>query len=274
MELVVAADASEPSRVAIRTALRWGARAGARTTILSVGEPRATPALAAIGGAEAAFGRSLVSEGIDRWLQSELDREPTWAAPACAAAVGVPSIEIARFAEEAKADLLVLGRKERSAATRLLVGDTADAVARRSTVPFLFVPGPLGVPERLLVALDGTERGYRVYPAARRIADAIGAALDVVTVEPARGDEPPELAASVPSARSLSLAESLGGDGAALRIRRGAAVREILAEIDATGARTLVVGYRRGGPPGVLEAGSVARQLAHRAPCAVLGIPL
>jgi nucleotide-binding universal stress UspA family protein len=35
-----------------------------------------------------------------------------------------------------------------------------------------------------------------------------------------------------------------------------------------------VIGCHRGGPPGILEAGSTARRLAHTAPCAVLTIPL
>jgi len=36
----------------------------------------------------------------------------------------------------------------------------------------------------------------------------------------------------------------------------------------------IIIGYRRGGPPGLIEAGSVARQVAHHAPCAVLTVPL
>jgi nucleotide-binding universal stress UspA family protein len=48
----------------------------------------------------------------------------------------------------------------------------------------------------------------------------------------------------------------------------------VLAEVRESGADLLVIGYHRGGPPGVLEAGSTARRLAHEAPCAVLTIPL
>ena len=55
-------------------------------------------------------------------------------------AYGLPGIEIGRFAEHVRADLLVLGRKQRSRGQRLLLGDTADAVARRSRIPCLFVP--------------------------------------------------------------------------------------------------------------------------------------
>jgi nucleotide-binding universal stress UspA family protein len=273
--IVVAADASEASRSAVRAALRWSARAGARITILTVGEPRALPALAAVsGGAELAADRTPALESIERWLVMEVERQPTWRQPDVATACGVPSVEIARFAEAEAADLLLLGRTERSAAVRLLVGDTADAVARRSRVPCLFVPAPLDVPAKLLVALDGTERGYTVYSAARRIGQAIGAGLDLVTVEPAHGDEPKTHARFLPTARSVNLERTVNGDGVALRIRCGLVVREVLAEVEATRAQILVVGYHRGGPPGALEAGSVARQLVHLAPCAVVTIPL
>jgi nucleotide-binding universal stress UspA family protein len=35
-----------------------------------------------------------------------------------------------------------------------------------------------------------------------------------------------------------------------------------------------VIGYHRGGLPGIIEAGSTARHVVHTAPCAVLTIPL
>ena len=59
-----------------------------------------------------------------------------------------------------------------------------------------------------------------------------------------------------------------------MEVRRGAIVEEILAAVDATGADVLVIGYHRGGLPGLIEAGSTARRVLHTAPCAVLTIPL
>jgi nucleotide-binding universal stress UspA family protein len=273
--IVVAADETEASRGAIRTALRWAAQADARVTILTVAEPRALPMLVTAAGPAARDpDRTPALESIQRWLLPELAREPTWPTPEHVAAMGVPGIEIARFADEASADLLVLGRKQRSTAARLLVGDTADAVARRSRVPCLFVPAALGAPTRVLVALDGSARGLAVLSATRSIAQALNAGLELLMVESAPADEPLELARSLPSARSANLRRMLNGDGDALRVRRGDVVAEILREVTATEAQVLAVGYHRGGPPGVLELGSVARRLAHLAPCAVLTIPL
>ncbi len=262
--IVVAADETEFSRNAIRTALDWADRADAQVTVLSVSQQRAM----AHGSSP---GSAVVT--IERWLGHEV---PEWHASSLriVEAAGVPSIEIARFAERANADLLVLGRKPRSATSRRLLGDTADAVARRSGVPCLFVSEAEAAPDRLLAALDGTDRGLTVFRAAGGLAGALGAALDLVTVEPAAGDELGRLAGDVPNGRTERLARALGPSARALRVRRGAPVGEILREIDVGRARVLVLGYHRGGPPGLVEAGSVARQLVHRATCAVLTIPL
>jgi nucleotide-binding universal stress UspA family protein len=195
-------------------------------------------------------------------------------------AFGIPGIEICRYAEQNQADLVVLGRKPHSPMMRLLLGDTADAVARRSRTPSLFVPRgqELG---RVLVALDGTQRGLRVLEWACDFARQIGASINTVTVERTPLNEPPELAASLPLARSVALQGRVGDvlvrEGlpcARLVVRRGDVVKGVLAELQETGSDVLVIGYHRGGPPGVLEAGSIARRLAHVAPCAVLTVPL
>ena len=108
-----------------------------------------------------------------------------------------------------------------------------------------------------------------------------GALVETVTVEARPADEPLQLVSSLPVARSASLElrvrEVLAEEGlpdASLGIRRGDILERVVAEVQETGADVLAIGYHRGGPPGVLEAGSTARRLAHAAPCAVLTIPL
>lgn len=273
--IVVAADASAASRNAALTAVQWASAAGARVTLMTVAGLRPVGALEQVrGGPAARAGRPEVLESIERWLQHHADRQPSAPVSELAEAFGVPSIAITRFAEERQADLLVLGRKQRSAEARLLIGDTADAVAGRSGVPCLFVPDPIGVPRRLLVALDGTDRGGVVYLGAQRIAAAIGAALDVVTVEPVFAGEPSHLARAMPTARSENLERLLRRDGVTVRVRRGPIVPEILDEVERVAAETLVVGCHRGRPPVGRANESVARELAHRSPCAVLTVPL
>jgi nucleotide-binding universal stress UspA family protein len=200
-----------------------------------------------------------------------------------AIAYGVPGIEICRFGESRDADLLVLGRKPRSHLARLLLGDTADAVARRSRLPCLFVPPNSGPIRRLLVALDGTDRGLAVLQAACGFARATKASLAVVTVEQEPAAEPAHLASALPVERSTRLQsqvrqllsrECVDGARTVIDVRRGPVVEQVLATVEQSAADALVVGYHRGGPPGVIEVGSTARHLAHTAPCAVLTVPL
>jgi nucleotide-binding universal stress UspA family protein len=57
-------------------------------------------------------------------------------------------------------------------------------------------------------------------------------------------------------------------------VRRGEPAAQILAAALEIETDVIVIGYRRGGPPAVIEAGSVARYVLHHAPCAVLTVPL
>jgi nucleotide-binding universal stress UspA family protein len=154
-------------------------------------------------------------------------------------------------------------------------------VARRSRFPCLFVPAGSGEIQKVLVALDGSDRGINVLHQACDFSRYVGATIEVVTVERTPGNEPLQIVSALPVARSSSLQvrarEILAREGfpeAALAIRRGDIVERVVAEAQETGANVLAVGYHRGGPPGVIEAGSTARRLAHAAPCAVLTIPL
>lgn len=207
-------------------------------------------------------------------------------------AVGLPGVEIVRYAEAESADLIVLGRSNRPMASRGLIGDIGDAVARRSSIPCLFVPQSLGTLGRVLAALDGTERGSRVLRVAADFTRAIGGRFRAVIVE--RPDPDCGDASTVPiwGARTIRLAGLLEQAGleepelfgrwdggsrsgpAALAVRTGETVEEVLAELDRCGAGLLAVGHHRGGPTRLLEGRSVGRRLVHQAPTAILTVPL
>jgi len=69
--------------------------------------------------------------------------------------------------------------------------------------------------------------------------------------------------------------EIVGGDAEVpLVIRRGAIVEEVLAEMRIRKGSVLAVGYHRGGPPGLMEAGSSGRRLMQQSPGPVLTVPL
>jgi nucleotide-binding universal stress UspA family protein len=275
--IIVATDESDAGRQAIRTALALAARAGARVTVVRavhVG-PMMPAAPAPATTSDDGAGGAPALERLQRWVEADLPVLPEQPGISYAVAFGLPGIEIARFAEQEGADLIVLGRKPRSRMTRLLLGDTADAVARRSRVPCLFVPGTTGLPRRVIVAVDGTERGLTVLTTGDGFARAIGADLGVFTVERPRPEEPAILATATPAGRSTRIQERVRElVGREVELRRGEPAEQILATVEEQRPDVLVIGSHRGGPAGVIEAGSTARRVAHTAPCAVLTVPL
>jgi len=274
--IIAATDESDAGRQAIRTALALAGPAGARVTVVRavhVG-PMMPAAVPGTSSEDGELGAPAL-ERLQRWVEADLPVLPEQPGISYAVAFGLPGIEIARFAEQEGADLVVLGRKPRSRMTRLLLGDTADAVARRSRVPCLFVPGTTGLPHRVLVAVDGTERGLTVLTIAQGFARGTGAELDVLTVERPRPEEPAILASATPAARSTRVRERVRElVGREVELRRGEPAEQILAAVEERRPDVLVIGAHRGGPAGVIEAGSTSRRVAHTAPCAVLTVPL
>ena len=279
-QILAAADDSDEGRGAIMAAARLGQRSGATVTVLTV---------AHVSRADGVVAQLLdrLHETVEGQLKSLDPPRPT---VDLAVELGLPGVEIGRFAETNGADLIVLGRKRRTSIQRLLIGDTADAVARRSRTPCLFVHAGDHRFGRLLVALDGTERGLSVLPVAMDFARDAHARLRAITVEPAYDNE--RDAPWLPTGRSERLAEAidslrnrsgtnpetwdtvLGGEGEALVVHRGRVVEEILSEVHSSGTDALVLGCHRGGPAGMIEAGSITRRLMHDCPCSVLTVPL
>ncbi len=282
--ILVAADQSDAGRQAVRTALDLASQASARVTILRVTAVETSRRLVAVsqGMAYPNGGEDEVAlTNLRRWLEPDVLLSDAGRAAELATACGVPGIEICRFAEQAETDLLVLGRKRHSSMTRLLLGDTADAVARRTRSPCLFVPPGSGEIRRVLVALDGSDRGINVLNQSCDFARHVGGTVEAITVEQRPGDEPLQIVSTLPVTRSASLQlqvrEILAREGfpdAPLAIQRGNVLERVVAQAQESGADVLAIGYHRGGAPGVLEAGSTARRIAHASPCAVLTIPL
>jgi nucleotide-binding universal stress UspA family protein len=272
--ILIPTDESDAARSALRVALEIAQRTGARVTVLTVVPGRAAPAVGG-GAADAAV------SGIARWAGRE--RRAAGAIDVVfAAAHGIPAVEICRFADEQGVDLIVVGHKRRSQQTRLLTGDTADGIIRRSAVPCLLVPPDAGLPRHLMAALDGSRRGLVVLHAARDFASAIGGRVSAVSIEPVRHDDPADEVEWLPSSRALALQETVAGlaqcstgdCGCAVLLRRGPVVETVLDAAAQVGAEAVALGYHRGGPAGVIEAGSYARRLVHQADGCVLTVPL
>ncbi|HEX6106075.1 MAG TPA: universal stress protein, partial [Gemmatimonadales bacterium] len=136
--VVVATDESDAGRQAVRAGVDVAARASARVTVMRTVPIPAVPVFVGVRGGSEGFGgtsEAVEVERLERWLEADVLPPDDRHGVLTAIAFGVPGVEICRFGEGREADLLVLGRKPRSQVVRLLLGDTADAVARRSRLP-------------------------------------------------------------------------------------------------------------------------------------------
>ncbi len=278
--IVAAVDYSESSYEAARAAAQLSLRMGADLTLLSV-LPGAHPTVPGLMESSPSLG---MLERLHPTIVAEFPKVHV----EMATTGGLPPIEIGRFAESRQADLLVLGRKSRSRADRLFLGDTADAVLRRSRIPCMLVPvGRTGV-SHVLASLDGTDRGFMVFEYAVELASHALMTLNALTVDPIWPGETVSLGGDVKSGRAERLSERIQqrvphgrrGLGVAacgtdlLQVRRGDTVTEIAAAITELNADILVIGFHRGGPAMMVNGESVSRQLLHVVPSIVITVPL
>jgi nucleotide-binding universal stress UspA family protein len=281
-QILAAADDSEAGRQAVRTAIELAGRAHSRVTVLRA---RPVGAMAVAAGSTGGYdfagaeSESPALQDLRQWIGADLRAQCEPPPVELSIVSGSPGIEIGRLAERRDADLLVLGRKQRSQLARVLLGDTADLVTRQSRIPCLLVPANTGPLRRILAAVDGSEQGMPVLIEACGFAKAIGGTLHVLTVEAEPGDQAFTSTAADRARLESQVRAVLDRQGMAtavtsVEVRRGAIVQQILAAVDTNDPDVLAIGYHRGGLPGVIEAGSTARHLSHGATCAVLTIPL
>ncbi|MEZ5287216.1 MAG: universal stress protein [Vicinamibacterales bacterium] len=136
--ILCAVDFSEDSERALAAALALARVADGHVTLVTVVDPLLH------AGASAAGAHGALNEQTQRELQTLLDRAAPGLAPArvpaVAIRVGAPSAEIVAQAEEANADVIVMGMRGIGGAQRLLLGSTSQHVLERATVPVLVVP--------------------------------------------------------------------------------------------------------------------------------------
>ena len=249
--ILVAIDPSSPSTVARRIGTLLADRSGASLALVQVCPP-----------------------GVPEHQEADSSRPRSGTTPLTFRRVGVPGVEIARCAEEWRADLVVLGRSNRVPK----LGSTADMVLRRRHGPTLLIPCHVSGFGRILYALDGTERGLRILEADGQLTGLTGAKAMAVCVLPpdsvhgGMGDgwaHPRQTRVE----RAMAERPDLGGP-ASLTIRSGEPVSEVLRHVAETTADLLVLGLRQGGPRGDPGSGHVARDLLHSVPTAILTIPI
>lgn len=289
MRLLAAVDPSPEGLQAAHTGARLASAAAGDLLVLAVVDKPARPPVAGRGKLDA-----FAADRLLREVEARLRPDLGTARARYRVGSGVPAVEIARLADQEAVDLIVLGRKWRTRVERWVVGDTADATARRARVPCLFVHAEPPAFGRILAAVDAGPATRDILQAAFAVSRIHGGKVLTLHVE-----RPPGAAeAAAPRTLTMRHAEFLteaarevlqqeseapptalaveGETEAAcdILVRQGDPVDEILKAVREEGIDLLVIGHHRGGPPGGGEAACTAPRLLHRAPCAVLTVPL
>ena len=197
----------------------------------------------------------------------ELTGPATLSAPCVTRRVtfGMPSVEIARGAEEIAADLIVMGRGDLSRPD----GESVTAATlRRSRVPVFVTPLQHRAYRHLLTCVDDTPNAVDVLETAMAMGEHLGATVMALHVEPA-GNGPMTSGGRKPSRGATAVAEC------ETIVRRGDIATEILSLVRLRDTDLIVFGYRRGLNYGdVGAAATVAARLLRHAECALLAVPV
>jgi nucleotide-binding universal stress UspA family protein len=188
-------------------------------------------------------------------------------------AFGLPSVEIARSAEETAADLIVIGCGDE--VVRSGQESVTAATLRRSRVPVLVAPLRHRVYRRILACVDDSPTASAVLDAALAMGEYQGSHVTALHVDPSAAGS-----ASPDGGRWTRGRDGREDRGTAVAecetaVRQGDPATEILAQAASDNTDLIVFGYRRGlhyGSSGAI--GTVAVRLLRRAECGLLAVPV
>lgn len=185
--IVVAVDHSAASRLAVERAAALAAKLDARLYVLHV-----APSFEAPDGQRFADEAEIDSlfELAERTIRGESDSPRSSVAPVVECVrVGRPASSVPGFAEESRADLLVVGTRARSGLDRIVNGSVAEEILRAARRPVLVVSEntPARLPRapiasRILAAVDYSESAAQATRLAAALALRDRATVDAVHV--------------------------------------------------------------------------------------------
>lgn len=140
--IVFATDFSPTSAAALRLATMLARDGQGTLHVVHVSEPRPAYTVAGVYASLPAG-----NEFADSFRQLQ-EVKPTDANVPCEhhLLIGVAADEIAKFAGERQADLIVIGSHGRTGLGRLLLGSVAEAIVRQATCPVLTIKHPAELP--------------------------------------------------------------------------------------------------------------------------------
>jgi nucleotide-binding universal stress UspA family protein len=182
-----------------------------------------------------------------------------------------PYHEVVRVADEKHADVVVIGRRNRSDLARLMVGDSTAKVIGLASCSVLVVPRDTRMPEKgVLVATDGSRLGDAAAYSAVRLVGKCNLPLTAVSIVPedSASDERSEAQAAVERVRNAAAKEQINVE--AILREGGRPDTVILDTARAEGADMIVVGSHGRTGLSRLMMGSVSERVIGNADCPVL----
>jgi len=282
-------DMSDLSRIAVRCALAWAKRFGAKSFVLAARElalpPRYfTAEQIATLTRQAEQAEDQVREDLEKWVQGIGVPDTPFEA---VVGPGPADRAILRAIEVVRPDLVVMGTHGRSGYNRFLMGSTTEKVIRQIPVPLLTVregcrrlvtgagEGTQLDIRRILCAIDDPKAPGANLVTVAQLAREFGAEVTVL-----HSLEAPAWLGSVSPTVREEVARQLSGVVAAhaadlsvhVVVTEGPAYQSILQRAASEEADLIVVGGRRPGtvPP---VFGSTAIRVMRHAPCPVLTLP-
>lgn len=279
--ILVATDMKEQSAAAITAANLIAARDGSPVRVVTVVEPAAY----ATPGFDVPLPNSVLSEEVVEAARTGAARQVLQLVPGAPwpveVEVGDPAERIARKAEMIGARLVVVGLGKHRLLDRVLGGETALRLTRRSRVPVFAVNGSRnGLPTTIVVAMDFSSASLAAAELAARLAGDDSRIFLVHVLPPVNGTSQGRPWLVLHEARVLErlsrVARQLREESDAIietRVLRGKAGPRLLEFAGEIGADLMAMGPRGHDLLARLLGGEVSGPVFRKANCALLAVP-